>query len=90
MESYKSKVERLNDKTDDGEGLGRAIGPLTLDFLPGLAVRVVRFHWSDVVHQLKIELFDQFIECARSHIGANFCHDEVDGGGGVLAILRDG
>ena len=57
---------------------------------PYSTIRVVRFHWRDVVGQLKIELFNQFIEGARAHIGANLCQDEIDSGGGVLAILRDG
>lgn len=51
---------------------------------------MVRFHRGDVVQQFKIEFFDQFVECAGSHIGAHFSHHEVNGRGGMLSILCDG
>ena len=51
---------------------------------------MVRFHRSDVIHQLKIELFHEFIKCAGSHVGTNFGHDQINGRGRMLSILRDG
>ena len=51
---------------------------------------MIRFHWSDIVCQLKIELVNQLIECAGPHIRPHFCHDKVDGRGSVLTILRNG
>ena len=59
-------------------------------FLFDLAAGVVRFHRSDVVEKFQVELFDQFVERAGAHVGADFAHDQVDCGGGMLPILGDG
>jgi len=53
-------------------------------------IGVVRFHGGDVVHQLKVKLVNQFIKGLGSKIGANFRHDQINGGCSMLAILCNG